>query len=148
MHLDARMVALQHGTGCQEAEAEAEAHGGIHVLGRGNALVDEGEGLARQRMLHAVGQKAGLVLLHRSEEHTSELQSPCNLVCRLLLEKKNTYHSDREPCAQPSMRICFGSGRESSFGRLSLAEIGPGGRNGGNRMRVAPKRHERFNKTF
>src|SRR5256885_4423282 len=28
----------------------------------------------------------------RSEEHTSELQSPCNLVCRLLLEKKTTYH--------------------------------------------------------
>src|SRR2546426_9117441 len=31
----------------------------------------------------------------RSEEHTSELQSPCNLVCRLLLEKKkkkNTHH--------------------------------------------------------
>src|SRR2546426_6848119 len=27
---------------------------------------------------------------HRSEEHTSELQSPCNLVCRLLLEKKKT----------------------------------------------------------
>src|SRR5256885_10773615 len=27
---------------------------------------------------------------HRSEEHTSELQSPCNLVCRLLLEKKKS----------------------------------------------------------
>src|SRR5256885_9411232 len=27
----------------------------------------------------------------RSEEHTSELQSPCNLVCRLLLEKKNKH---------------------------------------------------------
>src|ERR1039457_7432663 len=27
-------------------------------------------------------------VVHRSEEHTSELQSPCNLVCRLLLEKK------------------------------------------------------------
>src|SRR2546426_4919225 len=27
----------------------------------------------------------------RSEEHTSELQSPCNLVCRLLLEKKNRH---------------------------------------------------------
>src|SRR5688500_6837354 len=27
----------------------------------------------------------------RSEEHTSELQSPCNLVCRLLLEKKKNY---------------------------------------------------------
>src|SRR5256885_2524720 len=29
-----------------------------------------------------------IVTLRRSEEHTSELQSPCNLVCRLLLEKK------------------------------------------------------------
>src|ERR1039457_7536840 len=28
--------------------------------------------------------------VYRSEEHTSELQSPCNLVCRLLLEKKHT----------------------------------------------------------
>src|SRR2546426_4277555 len=28
----------------------------------------------------------------RSEEHTSELQSPCNLVCRLLLEKKKKAH--------------------------------------------------------
>src|SRR5256885_17022409 len=28
----------------------------------------------------------------RSEEHTSELQSPCNLVCRLLLEKKKSQH--------------------------------------------------------
>src|SRR2546426_1999272 len=30
----------------------------------------------------------------RSEEHTSELQSPCNLVCRLLLEKKNRKTQD------------------------------------------------------
>src|SRR5256885_13308827 len=29
----------------------------------------------------------------RSEEHTSELQSPCNIVCRLLLEKKKHYHT-------------------------------------------------------
>src|SRR5256885_10948714 len=35
----------------------------------------------------AVNVKTVLV---RSEEHTSELQSPCNLVCRLLLEKKKT----------------------------------------------------------
>src|SRR5256885_5498098 len=33
----------------------------------------------------------------RSEEHTSELQSPCNLVCRLLLEKKKTPSSHCEP---------------------------------------------------
>src|SRR5256885_10013603 len=31
----------------------------------------------------------GVARVLRSEEHTSELQSPCNLVCRLLLEKKN-----------------------------------------------------------
>src|SRR5256885_10195182 len=32
--------------------------------------------------------RTGLAQRYRSEEHTSELQSPCNLVCRLLLEKK------------------------------------------------------------
>src|SRR3989454_5296465 len=32
--------------------------------------------------------RIGPLLVLRSEEHTSELQSPCNLVCRLLLEKK------------------------------------------------------------
>src|SRR5256885_10963539 len=39
----------------------------------------------------------------RSEEHTSELQSPCNLVCRLLLEKKNCQallpHGSQRVCA-------------------------------------------------
>src|SRR5256885_10013338 len=33
----------------------------------------------------------------RSEEHTSELQSPCNLVCRLLLENKNTKAGQTQP---------------------------------------------------
>src|SRR5256885_7940216 len=39
----------------------------------------------------------GKQMQSRSEEHTSELQSPCNLVCRLLLEKKKTppEHSGR-----------------------------------------------------
>src|SRR5256885_10817362 len=35
----------------------------------------------------------------RSEEHTSELQSPCNLVCRLLLEKKKPHATRRAPSA-------------------------------------------------
>src|SRR5256885_12059581 len=35
---------------------------------------------------------------HRSEEHTSELQSPCNLVCRLLLEKYTNPISSTRPC--------------------------------------------------
>src|SRR5688500_19587569 len=35
-----------------------------------------------------LGLVVGKIRKYRSEEHTSELQSPCNLVCRLLLEKK------------------------------------------------------------
>src|SRR5256885_11085429 len=34
----------------------------------------------------------------RSEEHTSELQSPCNLVCRLLLEKKKKTNKTSRTC--------------------------------------------------
>src|SRR2546426_8657145 len=34
---------------------------------------------------------AEMIIPARSEEHTSELQSPCNLVCRLLLEKKKKH---------------------------------------------------------
>src|SRR2546426_8169137 len=41
------------------------------------------QGLERRPAVHA-----GHHQVQRSEEHTSELQSPCNLVCRLLLEKK------------------------------------------------------------
>src|SRR5258708_26942486 len=45
--------------------------------------------------------------LRRSEEHTSELQSPDHLVCRLLLEKKKTQKHDKttttdEPTARPA----------------------------------------------
>src|ERR1022692_5094373 len=36
---------------------------------------------------------------YRSEEHTSELQSPCNLVCRLLLEKKHLNPESLPNCA-------------------------------------------------
>src|SRR5256885_12639662 len=52
-------------------------------------------GLRRLARVVAAGQGAGerqygqhRMAHARSEEHTSELQSPCNLVCRLLLEKK------------------------------------------------------------
>src|SRR5688500_19662739 len=41
----------------------------------------------------------------RSEEHTSELQSPCNLVCRLLLEKKKTKNLKRSTKTR-CMRSC------------------------------------------
>src|SRR5256885_10250654 len=41
----------------------------------------------------AYGTDPRWVQFSRSEEHTSELQSPCNLVCRLLLEKKKKLQS-------------------------------------------------------
>src|SRR2546426_9014452 len=53
--------------------------GGEPAVGGGHDEVD--------RNLRAVLVRAD-VSRERSEEHTSELQSPCNLVCRLLLEKK------------------------------------------------------------
>src|SRR2546426_2373202 len=44
-----------------------------------------------RRAVAELGKWWGIGLLTvRSEEHTSELQSPCNLVCRLLLEKKKS----------------------------------------------------------
>src|SRR2546426_1528192 len=65
----------------------------------GAAPLDQNEGERRletaeleaavERVLDRVPERCRLALtLRRSEEHTSELQSPCNLVCRLLLEKK------------------------------------------------------------
>src|SRR5256885_3229878 len=42
----------------------------------------------------------------RSEEHTSELQSPCNLVCRLLLEKKNTQRNREDSLLLRSPGAC------------------------------------------
>src|SRR2546426_9157145 len=54
----------------------------------GVARHDHGRRLAAGEPIgpQAVRVAGGAIL--RSEEHTSELQSPCNLVCRLLLEKK------------------------------------------------------------
>src|SRR2546426_3865251 len=52
-------------------------------FGRSAARGDGGSGIGRMVWPDHISRA-------RSEEHTSELQSPCNLVCRLLLEKKKT----------------------------------------------------------
>src|SRR2546430_5790626 len=62
---------------------------------RGRARVGRGGGSGCHTDRHCASVVALLRLhvsqrLFRSEEHTSELQSQSNLVCRLLLEKKNT----------------------------------------------------------
>src|SRR5256885_9584153 len=83
-----RQAALSQGVSPQaasQAVAHLEQHLGVRLLHRTTrslALTEEG-----QRFLQDT-QPALAALDRRSEEHTSELQSPCNLVCRLLLEKR------------------------------------------------------------
>src|SRR5256885_15878831 len=56
---------------------------------RAYTITDRATYLAWRAKVQAAPLVEGDPLLYnRSEEHTSELQSPCNLVCRLLLEKK------------------------------------------------------------
>src|SRR5205807_4490605 len=52
------------------------------------ACGSSGEEISPFRPARASRKQFAGVPVDRSEEHTSELQSPCNLVCRLLLEKK------------------------------------------------------------
>src|SRR5690348_17718268 len=74
---------------------------------------------ARLGQAHHRGCPVVPVLTARSEEHTSELQSPVHLVCRLLLEKKNRpattgfFHRMR--------RSCFGS--PSSLGMVGSITV-------------------------
>src|SRR5256885_12056401 len=56
----------------------------------------------------------------RSEEHTSELQSPCNLVCRLLLEKKN---SRRRPSRKHLLPIPQADGPSVGHGLPALRAV-------------------------
>src|SRR5436190_14814855 len=60
-------------------------------------LVDEAQAVAELGFVHVVrGDHDGRSrALRRSEEHTSELQSHSDLVCRLLLEKKKKYPAHR-----------------------------------------------------
>src|ERR1022692_4947053 len=62
----------------------------------------------------------------RSEEHTSELQSPCNLVCRLLLEKKKKHHEPRLKSSRPVPPggAYVDSTREASGGEVLAPSIG------------------------
>src|SRR5690348_18102291 len=60
---------------------------GIYPFIHYHSMIHEALGIARGHAKVQIGGSGGEV---RSEEHTSELQSPVHLVCRLLLEKKKT----------------------------------------------------------
>src|SRR5688572_31747112 len=82
--------------GCAHLD-EVEAAGPLAHLSEDPQMVLDGEGIAEagREALFDIGPRGRIVALDReadrSEEHTSELQSQSNLVCRLLLEKKKTH---------------------------------------------------------
>src|SRR2546426_8214728 len=66
-------------SGVSRSAAMCSFHSGLSIPGRQ---------LNEDDAFHASHASRDFSVRRRSEEHTSELQSPCNLVCRLLLEKK------------------------------------------------------------
>src|SRR2546426_5915000 len=88
-------------------------HDALPIFGGGHALhrgVKPGEALvgdARRDFGAVAPRQRVFVRNERSEEHTSELQSPCNLVCRLLLEKKKKQRTDHDhgPAKMNALRV-------------------------------------------
>src|SRR5256885_2599044 len=79
--------------------------GGAHEPSSGVVCVapEQRAVAVRSKQIHRLrGNHRPTILGSRSEEHTSELQSPCNLVCRLLLEKKKI-----TSCSQSSPQGCM-----------------------------------------
>src|SRR5260370_32083246 len=95
----------------------------IYTLSLHDALPICHQGLWRQPARPAAGRACGPARRHRSEEHTSELQSHLNLVCRLLLEKKKRWgevESTERPGvgSQESRAGCRG-GKEAPTQKIS-----------------------------
>src|SRR5256885_4610883 len=77
--------------GGKKAVVEAGKTGFVYVLDAATGkLIRRSAAFVPQQNMYTQPTADGVFMLPgaRSEEHTSELQSPCNLVCRLLLEKK------------------------------------------------------------
>src|SRR2546426_2471900 len=97
---------IDWGVATRALAGETES-GDLHLVkrvGRGT-LVAAVDGLGHGAEAAAAARAAVAALdqyaeesLLRSEEHTSELQSPCNLVCRLLLEKKKKIMLNKTRC--------------------------------------------------
>src|SRR5256885_6331730 len=63
---------------------------------------------------------SGFAFSKRSEEHTSELQSPCNLVCRLLLEKKKKTLEPYSYIDHSKYLLTIGCCSSIIFGQITL----------------------------
>src|SRR5688572_32333292 len=79
----------------RERQRQVDRQSRADGIGR-EAGVDGGRAAVRRSALHHDGHAQGHDQEDRSEEHTSELQSQSNLVCRLLLEKKKESETARK----------------------------------------------------
>src|SRR5438876_2643305 len=77
-----------------ESDGRLLAGASVDRCGRGRRKRNRAHGQGRILVTHCC---PGSTCICRSEEHTSELQSPVHLVCRLLLEKKNISYSRALP---------------------------------------------------
>src|SRR2546426_1680238 len=93
MPRDIDVVGVWHGTPYQVASVSSTADGVIVACGPAGRHTTYPKGGHRPTKDPSSGTSTWNE--RRSEEHTSELQSPCNLVCRLLLEKKKNKKSER-----------------------------------------------------
>src|SRR2546426_7850059 len=96
------MMGFERGTGREDmtrvlvVEDDAQTAAEIAAALGDHGFEVECAHTGRDALARAVADRYSAIVLDRmlrSEEHTSELQSPCNLVCRLLLEKKKKKHS-------------------------------------------------------
>src|SRR3989454_3718597 len=77
------------------------------TLFRSSYTIDWGDQSSSSGSTSSQGSLTGTHNYLRSEEHTSELQSPCNLVCRLLLEKKKKNNTNTRHVLQTDVRCTF-----------------------------------------
>src|SRR5205807_10434759 len=82
-----RVHRAQSRSGILQSATHAQGAGG--GVDRGEQVTGSDVVFMLPEILLSIGASF-LLIAPRSEEHTSELQSPCNLVCRLLLEKKKS----------------------------------------------------------
>src|SRR5256886_5405819 len=105
----------------------------LELLGAAQAQRVEALGLA---LAHVAGRRLGVgigvfvmgaqrVPVLRSEEHTSELQSQSNLVCRLLLDKKIALRNERSAVALPGTSLLVSRAPETSCPRLPCHSAPP-----------------------
>src|SRR2546426_7173529 len=88
-------VVGQGGKSIVAVDGRAE-HTSSGIVWRRDSVLTAAHAIRRETNIGVIFAPGRSVVARRSEEHTSELQSPCNLVCRLLLEKKRELALDRQ----------------------------------------------------